>query len=448
MRGRAKRWAGRFTKATARAVEEFTASLPFDWRLLRYDVLGSIAHARMLAQLGVLTESEAQAIIAGLREAEAELAAAPKDFPHELEDIHTLVEARLEEKIGPLAGKLHTARSRNDQVALDMRLYVRDKTCQTVAGLVGLQETLLGLAQRYREAILPGYTHLQRAQPVLLAHHLMAYFEMFQRDVERLQDAFRRADVCPLGSGAVAGVPYALDREAVARELGFASVTRNSIDAVSDRDFVIEFLSAASLGMAHLSRMAEEVVLWSSAEFGFLGLDDAYATGSSIMPQKKNPDVAELVRAKTGRVYGHLFALLTVLKGLPLAYNRDLQEDKEGLFDAADTWLNCLEVTSELLATASFRADRMRQAAEGDYATATDLADYLVRKGVPFRQAHRNVGELVAWCTDQNKAFSDLDLEEYRRFSPQFDEDVRAITAETAVASRAVLGGTAPSRVG
>ena len=442
-----KLWGGRFSRPTDQEVEVFTASISFDRRLYRQDILGSAAHCRMLARQGIIAWDEAAAILGGLREVLAELDGDRLPLGPELEDIHMAVEARLREKLGDVAGKLHTARSRNDQVALDLRLFVREAIVATVEALGDLQGALLDLAERYSDAVMPGYTHLQRAQPVLLAHHLLAYFEMLQRDVERFRDCYRRVDVLPLGSGALAGLPYPLDRESVARELGFAAISANSMDAVCDRDFVVEYLSAASLAMAHLSRLSEEIVLWTTAEFGYLELDDAFATGSSIMPQKKNPDVAELVRGKTGRVYGSLLALLTVLKGLPLTYNRDLQEDKEALFDAVDTLLGSLRCLTPMLRTARVHTARLREAAGESFSLATDLADYLVRRGLPFREAHGVVGRLVAYCLDQGRDLRQLSLEEYRQFSPRFDETVYSVTVDSSVAARDVPGGTAPNRV-
>ena len=409
-----KPWSGRFAAGTDKTVEAFTASIDFDRRLFREDIAGSIAHCRALGQAGVIEPAEAQAIEAGLRDVLTEIEARVFPFRPELEDIHMNVETRLREKIGPVAGKLHTGRSRNDQVALDLRLFVRGAIVATVERLAALQETLLALAEQNRDVVVPGYTHLQRAQPILFAHHLLAYVEMGQRDVERLRDAYRRTNVSPLGAGALAGITYAVDRAQVAAELGFAGITRNSVDAVADRDFVAEYHFAAALIMMHLSRFAEEVVLWSTAEFGFVDLDDAFATGSSIMPQKKNPDVAELTRGKTGRVYGHLMAILTILKGLPLAYNRDLQEDKEGLFDTVDTLLGCLEVFRPMLATMHVRAERTARLADESFALATDLADYLVRKGLPFREAHAVVGGMVGRCVAEGKTFGDLSLADYK----------------------------------
>jgi argininosuccinate lyase len=442
-----KPWGGRFAAATNKLVEAFTASIDFERRLYREDIAGSEAHCRMLAATGIIPQQDAEAILRGLAEVRREIEAGTFPFRQELEDIHMNVETRLRELIGPAAGRLHTARSRNDQVALDMRLYVRATCAETVERLASLQEALLSLATDHQDVVLPGYTHLQRAQPVTLAHHLLAYFEMFQRDVERCRATYSRANISPLGSGALAGLPYPLDRERVARELGMAGITRNSLDAVSDRDFVAEYIFDAALCQMHLSRLAEEIVLWSSAAFGFVELDDPFATGSSIMPQKKNPDVAELTRGKTGRVYGDLVAILTVLKGLPLAYNRDLQEDKEALFDAVDTVLACLTVFRPLLTTVRFRADVTRRTADAGFALATDLADYLVGKGLPFREAHEVVGGLVHRCLASGKTFADLNLADYQSASPLFESDVQEITVESVLAARDLPGGTAPARV-
>ena len=437
----------RLKKPMAEAAQRYTASVGYDRRLAKHDIAGSVAHARMLARQGIITQKEGELIVMGLLSIREELEQGTFQFREELEDIHMNIEARLAERIGEVAGKLHTARSRNDQIALDMRLFVKEAIADTAGGLRGLQRALLDQAEANRETVIPGYTHLQRAQPVLLAHHLLAYFQMFQRDIERLADCLTRTDVMPLGSGALAGSPYPVDREFLAQELGFSRVSANSMDAVADRDFVIEFQAAASMAMMHLSRLSEELILWSTAEFGFLELDDAYATGSSIMPQKKNPDVAELARAKTGRVYGHLVAALTVMKALPLAYNRDLQEDKEALFDTVGTLTGTLEVFAGMVGTLKVNAGRARRAASQSYALATDLADYLAKKGLPFREAHRIVGEVVQYAIEQGKELSELSEEEYRRFSAQFDRDVASITLESSLASRAVAGGTAPSEV-
>ncbi|MCJ7654009.1 MAG: argininosuccinate lyase, partial [Dehalococcoidia bacterium] len=393
----------RFHKGVDKAVEKYVASIPFDWRLYKQDIAGSIAHAQMLAKHGLITEKDAELIVSGLVAIRDEIEQGKLEFKPELEDIHMSIESRLFEKIGDVAGKLHTARSRNDQIALDTRLFTKEAISETVSGLRDFQRALLDIAEANKTAIMPGYTHLQQAQPILFAHHLLAYFEMLQRDVARFQDCLKRTDVLPLGSGALAGVAYSVDRNFVAKKLGFSDISANSLDAVSDRDFVIEYEAAAAMTMMHLSRLAEEMVLWSSAEFGFVELDEAYATSSSIMPQKKNPDVAELARGKTGRVYGNLMGLLTVMKGLPLAYNRDVQEDKEGLFDTVDTLLSTLEVFTGLIKTLKVNAARMQQAMSGSYILATDLADYLVRKGLPFRQAHDIVGKLVRYAISKGK---------------------------------------------
>ena len=385
---------GRFKKAADKKVIRYTASIPYDWRLYLYDIAGSVAHARMLAKQGIITDKEAETIIAGLDGIQQEIEGGQFLFKTELEDIHMHIEARLIEKIGDVGGKLHTARSRNDQVALDMRLFARDAVANTLVEMGELQKALVTLAEANKDVIIPGYTHLQIAQPVLLAHHLLAYFEMLQRDTARFIDCLKRVDVMPLGSGALAGVAYDVDRQFLARELGFKAVSQNSLDAVSDRDFIIEYQAAASLCMMHLSRLAEEIILWSSAEFGFIALDESYATGSSIMPQKQNPDVAELARGKTGRVYGNLMALLTTLKALPLAYNRDLQEDKEGFFDTVDNLLSTLQVLAGLVGTLKMNAANAKKALEKGYILATDLADYLVKKGLAFRAAHEAVAKL------------------------------------------------------
>jgi len=428
-------------------VTEYTTSIPFDRRLYKQDIAGSIAHARMLARQGIISDKDAELITMALTSIRDEIEQGSFAFRPELEDIHMNIEARLIEKIGDVGRKIHTARSRNDQIALDMRLFVKEAISDTIEKLKELQRALLELAEANRDVIMPGYTHMQRAQPVLMAHHLLAYFEMLNRDVGRFGDCLKRTDVLPLGSGALAGVPYPIDREFLAHELGFATVSENSMDAVSDRDFVIEYQAAASLTMMHLSRLAEEIVLWSSAEFGFVELGDAYATGSSIMPQKKNPDVAELARGKTGRVYGNLLAILTTMKALPLSYNRDMQEDKEGLFDTVDTLISTLGVFTGMVRTLKVKGDKTRQAAEESYILATDLADYLVRKGVPFREAHSIVGELVRYAMDKGKTFKELDISEYKSFSPDFGDDVYSITVEASVEARNVSGGTAPERV-
>ena len=438
---------GRFDKPADKLVVRYTTSIPFDWRLYRYDIAGSIAHARMLAKQGIISREDAETIDKGLSSIGEEIEQGKFQFKTELEDIHMNIEARLIEKVGEVGGKLHTARSRNDQVALDLRLFTKNAISETVVKLKGFQQALVSLAEANKAVILPGYTHLQSAQPVLFAHHLLAYFEMLQRDVGRFNDCLKRTDVMPLGSGALAGVTYDIDREFLAGELGFSRVSRNSIDAVSDRDFVLEYEAAASVCMMHLSRLAEEITLWSSSEFNFVELDEAYATGSSIMPQKKNPDVAELARGKTGRVYGRLMALLTAMKALPLAYNRDLQEDKEGFFDTVNTLLSTLQVFTGMVATLRVKAESMKQAAEQGYILATDLADYLVRRGESFRTAHDIVSRLVSYAVEKSKSFSQLSLTEYQVFSSVFDQDVYSISVESSLAARNVVGGTAPEQV-
>lgn len=437
----------RFSKPPDETVVDYTSSLPFDKRLYRYDIDGSIAHAAMLAKQGIISTEDATAIRKGLEDIAAEIEQGKFSFKAELEDIHMAVEGRLFELIGETTGKLHTARSRNDQVALDLRLFVKDAIAETVAGIKKLQLALVDLADDNKDVIMPGYTHLQPAQPVLLAHHLLAYFEMLQRDAGRFDDALKRTDVMPLGSGSLAGVAYDIDRHFVAGELGFSTVSRNSMDAVSDRDFVIEYLAAASICMMHLSRLAEEMILWSSAEFGFIEMDDAYSTGSSLMPQKKNPDVAELCRGKTGRVYGHLMAMLTTMKGLPLTYNRDLQEDKEGLFDAADTLLPSLEVFSGMIGSLKINKDKMEGAVDRGYILATDLADYLVAKGETFRSAHGITARLISYAVEKGKPLGQLSLDEYKNFSPLFDDGVYSVTAASSIAARNVTGGTSPQQI-
>jgi argininosuccinate lyase len=438
---------GRFSKPADKLAAQYTASLPFDRRLYKQDIAGSIAHVKMLARQGIITDADAKAITDGLKAIRGEIARGKFIFKPELEDIHMAIESRLIEKIGEAGRKLHTARSRNDQVALDMRLFTKEAIADTLKGISDFQLALLDLAEANKTVIMPGYTHLQAAQPVLLAHHLLAYFEMLQRDAGRFSDCLKRVDVMPLGSGALAGVAYNVDREFLAKELGFSQVSRNSPDAVADRDFILEYEAAASICMMHLSRLAEELVLWSSAEFGFIELDDAYATGSSIMPQKKNPDAAELARGKTGRVYGHLMALLTTMKGLPLAYNRDMQEDKEGLFDTVDTLLATLGVFAGMVKTLKVNGDSTRKAAGRGYILATDMADYLVKKGETFRTAHEIVGRLVNYAAGKDKTFTELNINEYKRFSPRFGADVRSITIESSLAARNVVGGTAPAQV-
>ena len=438
---------GRFSKPAAKMAEEYGASIDFDRRLYKQDIAGSIAHAEMLAKQGIITRKDGKTITDGLVKVLEEIEQKKFKFDTSQEDIHMAIETRLIELIGDAGRKLHTARSRNDQVALDIRLFAREAIAGTLGGIDKLQKVLLDVAEANRKVIIPGYTHMQVAQPILLAHHLLAYFEMLQRDYERFEDCFVRTDVMPLGSGALAGVAYDIDRQFVAEELGFGSISRNSMDAVSDRDFILEYESAASICMMHLSRLAEELVIWSSAEFGFIEIDDAYATGSSIMPQKKNPDTAELARGKTGRVYGNLMALLTVMKGLPLAYDKDLQEDKEGFFDTVDTLQQTLRVFTGMMSTLKVNAETTKKAAGRGYILATDLADYLVQKGETFRKAHEIVGKLVNYASEKGKPFSKLEISEYKKFSPRFDADVRKITVVTSLAARNVPGGTAPAQV-
>lgn len=443
-----KLWGGRFRHQTAAEMEEFNSSIQFDHRLWQEDIDGSLAHVKMLAAVGVLSAAEADTIGRGLAEIRAEIEQGQFDFSPELEDIHMHIEHRLMEKIGPVGGKVHTARSRNDQVALDTHLYVRRQVDKVLDLITALQRELIQQAEKHLDVIMPGYTHLQHAQPVLLAHHLLAYVHMLQRDRQRFLDCRERADLMPLGAGALAGTGFPIDRELVAKELGFSALYENSLDAVSDRDYILEFLAAAAICMVHLSRLAEELILWSSQEFSFVELDEAYSTGSSIMPQKKNPDVPELVRGKAGRVAGHLLALLMTVKGLPLAYNKDLQEDKEALFDTVDTLTACLSIFAPLIATLKVNRDRMRQAISGDFSTATDLADYLARRGLPFREAHAVVGRLVQLCLDQGKSLEDLSLKELQQASTLFEPDaLAALTPEAAVAARTSSGGTALEQV-
>jgi argininosuccinate lyase len=443
-----KPWAGRFTQPTDEFVEAFTASIDFDQRLYRYDIRGSIAHARMLAKQGIIATDEAETIVSGLEGILADIEKGDFEFSVALEDIHMNIEARLIDRIGPVGGKLHTARSRNDQVALDIRLYLRDELQAVLAYLDGLQEAVLGQAEANLAVIMPGYTHLQTAQPVLFSHHMLAYYEMFRRDAGRFQDVSRRLNQMPLGAGALAGTTFPIDREFVAEQLGFDGVTRNSLDSVSDRDFALEFCAASAILMMHLSRLAEELILWSSADFNFISLSDAFCTGSSIMPQKKNPDVPELVRGKTGRVYGNLIGLLTVMKALPLAYNKDMQEDKEPLFDTIDTVKGSLKIFADMIAQMSIRADNMREAAARGFSTATDVADYVVRKGIPFREAHEIVGKTVRYCIETGKDIPELSLEEFRAFSTKIDEDIYDyVTLEASVNARRATGGTAREAV-
>ena len=441
-----KLWGGRFQKDTDQLVNELNASISFDQRLYREDITGSMAHAQMLADCGIISQEDAAAIQAGLAGILADIEAGKVEFTADNEDIHMNVEALLTARIGDAGKRLHTARSRNDQVALDFRMYVREQIPVIVGQLLELETVLCCQAKKYQTAVMPGYTHLQRAQPISFAQHLMAYAAMFRRDVTRLEDCKARLDECPLGSGALAGTTYPIDRWETAQALGFAAPMGNSLDGVSDRDYALELLSALSILMMHLSRFAEEVILWCSWEFKFIELDDAYATGSSIMPQKKNPDVAELVRGKTGRVYGDLMSLLTVMKGLPLAYNKDMQEDKEPVFDAVDTVEMCLPVFAAMLDTMTVRTDNMRKAAGHGFINATDCADYLTKKGMPFRDAYTVTGKLVAQCTAQGKTLEELTLEELQAVSPLFEQDVYdALNLENCMALRSSYGGPAVS---
>jgi argininosuccinate lyase len=443
-----KPWSGRFAESTDKAVERFTASIDVDKRLYRHDIEGSIAHCRMLAKCGILAEEEAEAIAGGLEAVRGEIEEGRLEFTDRLEDIHMHVEDRLFAHVGPLARKLHTGRSRNDQIALDARLYLREQTRSIIHGLVRLRQALVDFAAAHPDAVLPGYTHLQRAQPVLLAHHLMAYYEMFSRDTERFREALVRINVMPLGSAALAGTTYPIDRSYAAELLGFPRISENSMDAVSDRDFMMEFLSAASICMIHFSRLSEEFVIWSSAEFGFIEISDSFATGSSIMPQKKNPDVPELVRGKSGRVIGALVSLLTVMKSLPLAYNRDMQEDKAPLLDAAETLGASIDIFCRMLPNIRVNRERMAQAAQRGYLNATDLADYLTLRGMPFREAHACAGRAVAHALGKGVELDELSLDELKSFSSLIEDDIySALTPEVMIERRRSHGGTARENV-
>jgi argininosuccinate lyase len=443
-----KLWGGRFSEATDAFVEAFTASVEFDRRLYKYDIDGSIAHARMLAKTGILSAGDCDKIIKGLTEIRAEIETGKFTWQVGREDVHMNIEARLIEKIGDAGKRLHTGRSRNDQVATDVRLFVRDAIDAVLAECVRLQQGLLDLAEKHVDTVMPGFTHLQVAQPVSFAHHLLAWFEMLQRDRERLIDCRKRVNVLPLGAAALAGTTYPIDRQYVAEQLGFAAVAANSLDAVSDRDFAIEFCAAAAMALMHLSRMAEELILWSSSQFAFVRLPDRFCTGSSIMPQKKNPDVPELIRGKSGRAYGNLMALLTLMKSQPLAYNKDNQEDKEPLFDSIDTLHACLRAFADMAPHIEPQADKMRAAAAQGFSTATDLADYLVKKGLPFRDAHEAVGQAVAWCEANGGTLADMPLEKLRGFSKLIEQDVyKVLTLEGSMAARNHIGGTAPAQV-
>ena len=437
----AQLWGGRFTKETDQLVYNFNASISFDKKLYAQDIRGSIAHVMMLAKQEILTEAEKQQIIEGLEGILDDVEKGKLEITDKYEDIHSFVEANLIDRIGDAGKKLHTGRSRNDQVALDMKLYTRDEIAQIDQLLRTLLRTILGIMQENTETIMPGFTHLQKAQPITLAHHMGAYFEMFKRDHERMRDISKRMNTCPLGSGALAGTTYPLDRDYTAKLLGFDGPTLNSMDGVSDRDYLLELLSALSIVMMHLSRFCEEVIIWNSNEYQFVEIDDAYSTGSSIMPQKKNPDIAELVRGKTGRVYGALTSLLTTMKGIPLAYNKDMQEDKEMSFDAIDTAKGCIALFTGMLSTMQFKKDNMRASAKNGFTNATDAADYLVNHGVPFRDAHGIVGQLVLYCIEKNIALDDMSLEEYKAISPVFEEDIYdTISMETCVNKRLTTG--------
>ncbi|MDR7240041.1 argininosuccinate lyase [Neobacillus drentensis] len=443
-----KLWGGRFTKETNKLVEKFTASISFDQKLAKEDIAGSLAHVQMLGECGIIPMEDANKIKDGLLSIKKMVDDHTVEFLVEDEDIHMNIEKLLIEKIGPVGGKLHTGRSRNDQVATDMHLYLRTKTTELIKLVEDVQQALIEQAKENIQTLIPGYTHLQRAQPVSFAHHLMTYFWMFERDKERLNDSLKRINWLPLGSGALAGTTFPINRERVAELLGFETVYPNSMDAVSDRDFILEFLSIGSIIMTHISRLSEELVIWSSQEFQFVELDDSFCTGSSIMPQKKNPDVPELLRGKTGRTYGNLIGLLTVMKGLPLAYNKDLQEDKEGMFDTVETLEGSLMLLAPMIETMTINKDVMRKAINNDFSNATDIADYLVRKGLPFRDAHEVIGKIVLYAIQSNKFLLDLSFEEYQGFSPLFEEDIYVVLApEHVVGVRNSFGGTAPEQV-
>lgn len=443
-----KMWAGRFSKELDKRVNDFNSSISFDARMYRQDIRGSIAHATMLGDTGIIDKGESEKIVEGLNGILADIESGKLLFDPNAEDIHMFVEQVLTERLGDTGKRLHTARSRNDQVALDIRMYLRDEVICIIPMLKNLAETLCKIAEENLDTVMPGYTHLQRAQPITLAHHLMAYANMLARDIERLADAYKRMNIMPLGSGALAATTYPIDRRRVSALLGFDDITQNSLDGVSDRDFCIELCSALSILMMHLSRLSEEIVMWCSWEFKFIELDDAYSTGSSIMPQKKNPDITELIRGKTGRVYGDLNTLLVMMKGIPLAYNKDMQEDKEAIFDAIDTAKLCLETVTPMLATMRVNKENMRNAAARGFINATDCADYLVKKGMPFRDAYKITGTLVALCIEKNLTLEELPIEEYKKLCGTFEEDVyEAIKLETCVNMRKAEGGPAPESV-
>lgn len=441
-------WGGRFTKAEEKNALDFNASISYDCRMYREDIAGSIAHAKMLAAHGIISKEDQEKITKGLLSIKKEIDEGTFPFSVELEDIHMNIEKRLTEEIGDAGARLHTARSRNDQCALDLHMYMKRNIARLSEKLIAVLEALLAASKKYQDVILPGYTHMQRAQPVLFAHHMLAYFAMLERDFKRLEDCYDMCDMSPIGACALAGTTYPTHPEEEANDLHFASVYGNSLDAVSDRDYLLQFLSFASICAMHLSRLSEEFIYWSTSEFQFIELDDGYSTGSSIMPQKKNPDMCELIRGKTGRVYGHLIGLLTVMKGLPLAYDKDMQEDKEGVFDALDTLYFALDIYAGMISTMTVNGDHTRQVLESDFSNATDMADYLAKKGLPFRQAHAIVGNAVHYCIEHHKVLLDLSMEEFRSMSPLFEEDIKeALSIENCVKNRESYGGTGPKSV-
>lgn len=441
-------WGGRFTKAEEKNALDFNASISYDCRMYREDIAGSIAHAKMLAAHGIISKEDQEKITKGLLSIKKEIDEGTFPFSVELEDIHMNIEKRLTEEIGDAGARLHTARSRNDQCALDLHMYMKRNIARLSEKLIAVLEALLAASKKYQDVILPGYTHMQRAQPVLFAHHMLAYFAMLERDFKRLEDCYDMCDMSPIGACALAGTTYPTHPEEEANDLHFASVYGNSLDAVSDRDYLLQFLSFASICAMHLSRLSEEFIYWSTSEFQFIELDDGYSTGSSIMPQKKNPDMCELIRGKTGRVYGHLIGLLTVMKGLPLAYDKDMQEDKEGVFDALDTLYFALDIYAGMISTMTVNGDHTRQVLESDFSNATDMADYLAKKGLPFRQAHAVVGSAVHYCIEHYKVLLDLSMEEFRSMSPLFEEDIKeALSIENCVKNRESYGGTGPKSV-
>lgn len=441
-------WGGRFTKAEEKNALDFNASISYDCRMYREDIAGSIAHAKMLATHGIISKEDQEKITKGLLSIKKEIDEGTFPFSVELEDIHMNIEKRLTEEIGDAGARLHTARSRNDQCALDLHMYMKRNIARLSEKLIAVLEALLAASKKYQDVILPGYTHMQRAQPVLFAHHMLAYFAMLERDFKRLEDCYDMCDMSPIGACALAGTTYPTHPEEEANDLHFGSVYGNSLDAVSDRDYLLQFLSFASICAMHLSRLSEEFIYWSTSEFQFIDLDDGYSTGSSIMPQKKNPDMCELIRGKTGRVYGHLIGLLTVMKGLPLAYDKDMQEDKEGVFDALDTLYFALDIYAGMISTMTVNGDHTRQVLESDFSNATDMADYLAKKGLPFRQAHAVVGNAVHYCIEHHKVLLDLSMEEFRSMSPLFEEDIKeALSIENCVKNRESYGGTGPKSV-